>query len=67
MVQVIGSKHCARCSAVKNILKNKGVDFDYQLHEEMNDDTIIEKAREEGFMSFPMIIKDGQFTDLQSV
>lgn len=68
MVQVIGKENCGRCSVVKNILKSKGIEFEYKLKEEIEDsNSLISRASEAGVRSFPMIIKDGQFTDLQSV
>ena len=66
MVQVIGLKYCARCNAVKNVLKNKGVKFEYHLEEDLKDDTIMKKAEDAGVQSFPMIIKDGEFTNIQA-
>ena len=68
MIKVIGKENCSRCEMVKNILTNKGIEYEYQLLDECeNKAEYIKMAREKGQLSMPLIIQDNKIIDLQEV
>ena len=70
MIKVIGKEHCGACMMTKNVLKAKGIEFEYSLLEEMAEEeqnSVIKMAEEQGRLSMPFIIKDGKLVTLQEV
>jgi len=70
MIKVIGKENCSACEMTKTILKNKGIEFEYELLtqlEESQRKEYIKKARELGKLSMPLIIKNEQLITLQEV
>lgn len=70
MILVIGKENCSSCEMAKTILKNKSIEFEYKLLEEMEIDQkkkYIKLARESGIMSMPLIIKENKLIKLQEV
>lgn len=70
MLKVISKENCSRCIMTKNILENKGVDFEYITFENLtkeDQDKYIETARKSRLMSFPLIVKDEILVQLQEV
>ena len=54
----------------KRVLTAKGVEFEYSLledKEQEEQEQIIKMAEEQGKMSMPFIIKDGELVSLQEV
>ena len=67
MIQVIGKENCGACMMAKRVLTAKGVEFEYSLLEDKEQEQIIKMAEEQGKMSMPFIIKDGELVSLQEV
>lgn len=70
MIKVIGKEHCGACMMTKNVLGAKGIEFEYILLEEMTEEeqnNVIKMAEEQGRLSMPFIIKDGELVTLQEV
>ena len=70
MIQVIGKENCGACMMAKRVLTTKGVEFEYSLledKEQKEQEQIIKMAEEQGKMSMPFIIKDGELVSLQEV
>ena len=59
VVIVYGTNNCGRCSVIKTILKNKGIEFKYKilddLEEELQDELLV-AAKKSGISSFPIIV-----------
>lgn len=70
MIKVIGKKNCSACEMTKTILKNKGIEFEYELLDEIEESLrkeYIKLAREQGMLSMPLIIKENKIIKLQEV
>lgn len=70
MLLVIGTENCSRCNMTKNILNNKGIEFDYKLISSFSTDDkdkYMNMAQQTGQMSFPLIIKDNKIITIQEV
>jgi glutaredoxin len=70
MILVIGKENCSACDMTKTILKNKGIEFEYTLLDELEEiqkKEYIKLAREQGIMSMPLIIKEDKIIKLQEV
>lgn len=70
MILVIGKENCSACEMTKTILRNKGVEFEYSLLENLDRDTkkeYLKLAKEKGCMSMPLIIKDNNIVSLKEV
>lgn len=70
MLKVIGKNNCSRCDMVKNILNNKGIEFEYELMEELGCDEkkeYMKMARENGIMEFPLIYIDSELKSLDEL
>ena len=57
MINIYGKKGCGQCEAIKNILKEKNIEFNY------NDDmkTLMTVGSKTKIMSAPIIEEDGKF------
>ena len=67
---VIGQKNCSACEMTKTILKNKGVEFEYKLLDDLENDLknkYIKIAKEQNKLSLPLIIKDEKILTVQEV
>ena len=70
MIKIIGKENCSACEMTKTILKNKGIEFEYELLAELEDSQrkeYMKIAREQGKLSMPLIIKNEQLITLQEV
>jgi glutaredoxin len=70
MVTVIGTENCSRCKMVKDILTNKGIEFNYILFSSLSEDDkqkYLLMAAENKYASFPIILKDDKILNLQEV
>ena len=70
MIKIVGNVGCSRCVMVKNILENKGVEFEYELFPSLDkseQDLILEYANKTGNSNFPFIIKNNEFKTLEEV
>lgn len=69
-IKVIGRTGCSRCEMVKNLFKNKGISYTYQLLDDLNNedkDKFIEQAQSKGLMNLPLIIKNDEVVDLDEM
>lgn len=69
-ILILGKQNCSACEMAKTVLKNKDIEFEYKLLDEL--EPIDKKeytrlAREQGKLSMPLILKDGQLLSLQEV
>lgn len=70
LILVIGKENCSRCEITKNVLNQKGIEFEYKKFEELEKEeaTKFKKmSMEAKLMSFPIIIKDNKVISLQEV
>ena len=70
MIKLIGKTGCNRCIMTKNILTNKGVDFEYLLFEDLSSedqDKYMKLAEEQHMIELPLIIKDDDLMTLQEL
>lgn len=69
-VMVYGANGCSACEMTKKILKEKNVEFSYELLEEVNQgiyDEVMEAAKKKGIRSMPIIIKDDVAVSISEV
>ena len=69
-ILILGKQNCSACEMAKTVLKNKGIEFEYKLLDDLeptNKNEFIRLAREVGKLSMPLMIKDGQVLTLQEV
>lgn len=62
MYLIIGKENCTNCEITKMKLKNKEIEFEYKLLEDLTTDEkkdYMKMAREKGILEMPLIIKDG--------
>ena len=65
MVTVIGKNNCSSCEMTKNILNNKGVEYEYKMFEDLHNE---EQAKLRKIArSFPILLIDGEVKTLQEV
>lgn len=70
MIKVMGEKGCSRCEITKQILKNKGLTFEYVLLSEQSEDEqikILSLAQEKGMMHMPLILKDDKLIEIKEI
>jgi glutaredoxin len=70
MYLVIGKENCSSCEVTKTIFKNKGIEYEYVLLDELQDEDkkkYMKMAREQGRLSMPLIIKKDKIFSLQEV
>jgi glutaredoxin len=70
MLLIIGSENCGRCHITKELLNQKGIEYEYKLMSSLSEDEknkYLNMAKEKKQMSMPLIIKDGQLITLQEV
>jgi glutaredoxin len=69
-IKVIGTIGCSRCVMTKNVLTNKGIEFDYILLNSLpqdEQDRLLDLATKKNLMNFPLIIKNDEAITLQEV
>lgn len=67
---IIGTQNCVNCLKIKHEFFNKGIDYDYVLIDELNEDdanTYKEEALKKGLLSFPILVKDGIVVSKQDI
>lgn len=70
MILLIGSESCSRCEAVKTILNNKYIQYEYKYMSEFNEEDkkkYLTMARKKGQLNLPIMIKDGEVIDYKEV
>ncbi len=70
MIKVIGNHGCSRCEITKQILTNKGVEFEYEILSDLPEETqkeFMKKARLKGQLNMPLIFKDNELTDIKEI
>lgn len=70
MILIIGKENCSACEMTKTILKNKGIEFEYKLLNDLDSNLkkeYMKLAREQGKLSMPLIVKNEQLITLQEV
>lgn len=68
MLKVIGLKNCGKCTITKQILDNKGIEYEYFILTEMSREDqrkYAEVGRNAGY--FPLVLRDEQLITLQEV
>lgn len=61
MIKVYGKQGCAKCESLKNILNNKGMEYEYI--EDLK--TLMMVASKARIMSAPVVEKDGNFYTME--
>jgi glutaredoxin len=67
MIRVIGNLNCPNCHITKMTLEKKGVDFTYEIFDQLSKDEqeiLLEEAKNKGFLKMPLILKDNQLTTI---
>lgn len=61
MIKVYGKTNCSKCENLKNILNDRGINFEY------NDDlkTLMMVASKARIMSAPVVEKDGNYYTME--
>lgn len=70
MIKLIGKNNCSACNMTKTVLKNKGIEFEYKLLNELpqeEQDKYINLAQENDMLSLPLIVVDNKLKTLQEV
>ena len=70
MIIVYGKNGCGACMMASNVLKQKGIEFEYKKLEDIPSseaDSVIAIATENKMMSMPIILKDGKQVTLKEV
>ena len=70
MVRVIGDKGCSRCEITKQILKNKGVIYEYILMSELpieEQEKLNSMALESKMLQMPLILKDDKLVEVKEI
>ena len=70
MLVVIGTYGCSRCTMIKNILKNRKIDFEYLDFNNLSQDKqkeYISFLEENNKLAFPLLIKDGKIVNLEEI
>mgnify|MGYP003522869871 FL=1 len=71
MYLLIGKNNCSACTMTKTVLKNKGIEFEYKILEDLpreEQDKYINLAQEQSRVSLPLIINnDNKILTLQEV
>jgi glutaredoxin len=67
MVRVIGSLGCINCEITKQTLKKKGVDFTYEILNQLSEEEqskLTDLAKSKGLLKMPLILKDDELTTI---
>lgn len=67
MVRVIGQLGCSNCEITKQVLKKKGIKFEYELLTNLSSeeqDTLLSLAELKGISKMPLIFNDDQLVDI---
>ncbi len=70
MIKVIGQTGCKKCEMTKVILKDKNIDFKYNLLDKLDVKTrvkYIHMAQKAGQLELPLIIKNGKLVDINII
>lgn len=69
MLLVLGNSNCSRCEVVKTILTNKGIEFRYELMEDLPSGikgSYMKMAREAKMLSMPILIQGGKVMSIEN-
>ncbi len=70
MILLIGSNGCSRCNVTQRLLKQKNVEFEYKLLEDLelaDQNKYLDMAENAGYFTLPLIIKDNKLIDIKDV
>jgi len=70
LIKVIGNSNCSRCEITKQILINKGIDFEYGLLSDLPEEKqkeLLKKARLKAQLNMPLIFKDDEIIDIKEI
>lgn len=70
MIKIIGQLGCSNCEITKQILKKKGIKFEYELMSDLpygEQNTLLDLAELKGFTKMPLIFKDDQLVDISQL
>lgn len=70
MIKLIGKENCSACKVTKTILKNKKIDFEYKLLNDLSleeQDFYIKLAQDSNMISLPLIVVDKKLKTLQEI
>jgi glutaredoxin len=70
MVRVIGQLGCANCQISKMTLEKKGVDFNYEIFDDLSEEEQIKLenlATSKGMMKMPLILKDNELVTIEEL
>jgi glutaredoxin len=70
MIKVVGNHGCSRCEITKQILKGKGVEFDYIYLSDLPESEqqeLMNMAQETGKITLPLILKDNKLVDVKEI
>ena len=68
MIKMIGSENCGACKMAQQVLKNKGIDYEYTMLTELSKedaDRYMSIARKNGMLNMPFIFKEEKQITLQ--
>lgn len=70
MLKIFGFKGCGVCGVVQMLLRQKGEKFEFSYLEELPEEErkrIEDGARNEGKVSMPIILREGQYLSKEEV
>lgn len=70
MIKILSNNNCSRCSMIRTLFKNRGIDFEYILLENLSEKekkNYITQARKKGLMNMPIVVKDDKVIDFKEV
>jgi len=70
LIRVIGNHGCSRCEITKQILTNKGIEFEYELLSDLPEETqklYMKSAKLKGQLNMPLIFKNDELIDIKEI
>lgn len=70
MITVIGNPNCNRCGVIQNMLKQKGIEFEYKYlndYSEGEQEKILQDSSDKGILGFPIIYKDNKIINIEDI
>lgn len=70
MIKVVGNKNCNRCEIIKNLFKQKNIDFEYLYLSDLDkkeQEKLLKEAEDKGLLNFPIIIKNDNIIDAKEI
>lgn len=70
LITVIGNPNCNRCGVIQNMLKQKGIEFEYKYlndYSEGEQEKILQDSSDKGILGFPIIYKDNKIINIEDI